>query len=60
MIAPYVDNLGTLQLLMWQGFQQFYLYYTYIWGVQLHIDVGGSSEQLFGLKEALYSDQLQH
>lgn len=60
MIAPDVDNLGTLQLLMWQGFQQFYSYYTFIRGVQLHIDVGESFEQLFGLKEALYTDHLQH
>lgn len=55
MIAPHVGDLGTLQLLMWQGFQQFYLCHTFIWG-----DVGGTSEQLFGLKEALYTDQLQH
>ncbi len=26
---------------MGQVFQQFYLYYTFIWGVQLHIDGGG-------------------
>ncbi len=60
MILPYVNNLGSLQLLMGQVFQQFYLYYTFIWGVQLHIDGGGSSEQLFGLKLALYTEQLNH